>query len=177
MRRTDASLAAMALLAASVQGTILTLSTVEMITSFAVPLSCIFAYNTPISGCETSDFTSGRCSPGCQRELLRVQTNIQASCKGKSGECALQPRAATSKYNSYAVVSGDVIKDFGTLHHCYRFRLLYHVFENAVIHSNDVLSHTDDHTDDHTNNHTDDNTDDYVDNTAHSQLDVDRVQL
>ncbi|PQK08142.1 hypothetical protein BB8028_0001g02210 [Beauveria bassiana] len=80
MRRTDASLAAMAFLAASVQGTALTLSTVEMITSYAVPLSCIFAYNTPISGCETSDFTSGRCSQGCQRGLLRVQTNIQASC-------------------------------------------------------------------------------------------------
>ncbi|KAM3453183.1 hypothetical protein MY3296_003946 [Beauveria thailandica] len=94
------------------------------------------------------------------------------SAEGKSGECALQPRAATSKYNSYAV-SGDAINDFGTLHHCYRFRLLYHVFENAIIHSNHVLSQNDDHTDDHT----DDYTDDYVDNAAHSQLDVDRVQL
>ncbi|KAJ3482020.1 hypothetical protein NLG97_g7679 [Lecanicillium saksenae] len=80
MRRTSAYVGAVAGLAAHAQGQLLTLSAVEMITSFAVPLSCIFAYNTPLSGCEIGDFTNGRCSANCQRGLQRVQANIRASC-------------------------------------------------------------------------------------------------
>lgn len=80
MRWVGAYASAMAFLAANAQSMVLTLSAVEMITSFAVPLSCIFAYNTPINGCDISDFTSGQCSPNCQRALQRVETNIRASC-------------------------------------------------------------------------------------------------
>lgn len=80
MRWVGAYVGAMTCLAANAQGMVLTLSAVEMITSFAVPLSCIFAYNTPINGCEVGDFTSGQCSSNCQRALQRVETNIRASC-------------------------------------------------------------------------------------------------
>ncbi|KAM3471958.1 hypothetical protein MY5147_005560 [Beauveria neobassiana] len=142
MRRTDASLAAMAFLAASVQGLPARAS------ASADEYSSIVYY-----GGSSAEFAD------------------MGSAEGKFGECALQPRAATARYNSYAV--SDAIDDFGTLHHCNRSRLFYHFFENAVIHSNDVLIHNDDRTDDHT----DDYTDDYVDNTAHSQLNVDRAQL
>ncbi|TQV91895.1 hypothetical protein IF1G_09480 [Cordyceps javanica] len=80
MRRTGAYVGAVAFMVVGVHGTAMTLSAIETVGSFAVPLSCIFAYNTPILGCETSDLSAGQCSSRCQRGLLRVQNNIRASC-------------------------------------------------------------------------------------------------
>ncbi|KAM3512208.1 hypothetical protein MY11210_004126 [Beauveria gryllotalpidicola] len=153
MRRTDASLAAMALLAASVQGT--------RVRNYRLYQRAVLA-GLPARASAGADEYSGIVYYGG----LSAKLADMGSAEGK-------------------FVSGDVIDDFGTLNHYYRFRLLNLVFEDAVIHSNDVLSHTDDYTDDHTDDYTDDHTgdytddhtDDYIDNTAHSQLDVDRVQL
>lgn len=59
----------------------LSLSDFQLITSSAVPISCILAYNSQISGCVTSDFIRGKtCSSECVRGLQKIQSTLQAAC-------------------------------------------------------------------------------------------------
>ncbi|KAK1768564.1 hypothetical protein QBC33DRAFT_383042 [Phialemonium atrogriseum] len=73
------------ILAMASTATAMSLSTFQIITSSSVPIGCILAYNSPISGCSTSDFTQGRtCSDTCVRNIQRVEENIAAACDGVS---------------------------------------------------------------------------------------------
>ncbi|SPQ22605.1 32186d07-b847-4645-a01a-09db6c925614 [Thermothielavioides terrestris] len=59
----------------------LTLYNFQPITSAAVPLSCILAYNSRIPGCKMDDFVKGNtCSAACVGGLTRVQSTLQAVC-------------------------------------------------------------------------------------------------
>ncbi|KAK4167564.1 hypothetical protein QBC43DRAFT_134305 [Cladorrhinum sp. PSN259] len=59
----------------------LSLSNFGLITSSAVPISCILAYNSQISGCVTNDFVFGNtCSSECVRGLRRIQSTLQSVC-------------------------------------------------------------------------------------------------
>ncbi|KAK3368173.1 hypothetical protein B0H63DRAFT_71688 [Podospora didyma] len=63
----------------------LSLSDFEVITSSLVPISCILAYNRPVTGCSTGDFGFGRkCSAECVRGLNRAQSNLESACDGTS---------------------------------------------------------------------------------------------
>ncbi|KAK3997705.1 hypothetical protein QBC44DRAFT_71356 [Cladorrhinum sp. PSN332] len=63
----------------------LSLSNFQLITSSAVPISCILAYNSQISGCVTNDFIKGNvCSSECVRGLQRVQSTLQSVCTDAS---------------------------------------------------------------------------------------------
>ncbi|KAK1951911.1 hypothetical protein LY78DRAFT_542912, partial [Colletotrichum sublineola] len=60
----------------------LSLSNFQLITELSVPLGCLLAYNTPISGCQVIDFDSRRtCSAQCTRGLARKQSIIQQACE------------------------------------------------------------------------------------------------
>lgn len=72
---------AVLLLTGSACGQQFTLSQFQKLTSLTLPLGCVSAYNTPIRGCESSDFGNGNtCSRSCRKGVRRVQKNIQASC-------------------------------------------------------------------------------------------------
>ncbi|KAK4456342.1 hypothetical protein QBC42DRAFT_69016 [Cladorrhinum samala] len=65
----------------------LSLSDFQLITSSAVPISCILAYNSQISGCVTRDFIRGNtCSSECVRGLQKIQSTLQAAC----GDASIQ---------------------------------------------------------------------------------------
>ncbi|OAA78793.1 hypothetical protein LEL_02279 [Akanthomyces lecanii RCEF 1005] len=169
MRWVGAYASAMAFLAANAQSMVLTLSAVEMITSFAVPLSCIFAYNTPINGCDISDFTSGQCSPNCQRALQRVEINIRASCDTVDAQPNSLIWEAQRGNLVNALSSADALIDICELNHCHCFAFLEYVFRDAFLHSHDVDDYTDVYIDDDTDNDTNDTND--------GQLDTDRFKL
>ncbi|KAK3934933.1 hypothetical protein QBC46DRAFT_398670 [Diplogelasinospora grovesii] len=59
----------------------LSLSNFQLITSSSVSISCILAYNTPIPGCSTTDFTQGNtCSSSCLSGLDKIQATLEAVC-------------------------------------------------------------------------------------------------
>ncbi|KAK5994520.1 hypothetical protein PT974_04998 [Cladobotryum mycophilum] len=63
----------------------LTLSNFEALASLSLPLNCVFAYNTPIRGCDVNDFMEESiCSPRCRQGLQSVQINVMSSCTGIS---------------------------------------------------------------------------------------------
>ncbi|ATY62425.1 Cation H+ exchanger [Cordyceps militaris] len=156
MRRAVASVVAVAYWATAAESMVLTLSAVEMIASFAVPLSCIFAYNTPLTGCEITDFTSGQCA------------------KGESGECCMQESAATADVNSFAVTT-DAFVEFGSFNHfnisdCYS-NFFGNIFRNDDIHGQDINDRPNGYVDDRINPYIDDRVNDYIHNPNHNQLD------
>ncbi|OAQ96048.1 hypothetical protein LLEC1_02748 [Akanthomyces lecanii] len=172
MRRGGAYAGAVAFLAANAQRMVLTLSAVEMIASFSVPLSCIFAYNTPINGCDINDFTSGQCSPNCQRALQRVETNIRASCDTTDSQPNSLIREAQRGNLVNALYLANTFVDNGDLNRHYCFAFVKNVFQYACIHSHNVDHYTDVYLDNDTDNATND-----TDDTDDSQLDVDRFKL
>jgi len=62
----------------------ISLSNFQLITSSAIPLSCILAYNEPLAGCSVGDFTSGRqlagCSSSCRTGIRSTQLTLRAAC-------------------------------------------------------------------------------------------------
>ncbi|KIH92678.1 hypothetical protein SPBR_03043 [Sporothrix brasiliensis 5110] len=68
----------------------LSLSNFQLITSTAVPINCILAYNQQLTGCTLSDFTVSNsrrrdrntCSVTCQAGIARAQETIQNVCGG-----------------------------------------------------------------------------------------------
>lgn len=77
-RRICAQLLAMA---AATSARSLTLSDFELITSNAIPLHCITAYNLPLLGCNKSDFAKDRsCSTSCLISVRAVEAGIQIAC-------------------------------------------------------------------------------------------------
>ncbi|KJR88366.1 uncharacterized protein SPSK_07771 [Sporothrix schenckii 1099-18] len=68
----------------------LSLSNFQLITSTAVPINCILAYNQQLTGCTLSDFTVSNsrrrdrntCSVACQAGIARAQETIQNVCGG-----------------------------------------------------------------------------------------------
>lgn len=59
----------------------LSLSNFQLITSAEVPLRCIIAYDSPISGCSTSDFTQGNtCSTACKNGLQKIENTLTSVC-------------------------------------------------------------------------------------------------
>jgi hypothetical protein len=61
----------------------LSLANFQVITSSAIPTSCIVAYNSPIEGCATRDFTNGnQCSATCVNGLAETQSNVLSICDG-----------------------------------------------------------------------------------------------
>ncbi|XWW98008.1 hypothetical protein V2A60_006004 [Cordyceps javanica] len=139
MRRTGAYVGAVAFMVVGVHGTAMTLSAIETVGSFAVPLSCIFAYNTPILGCETSDLSAGQCSSRCATR--------------KSGECAMHDGAATTAFNP-STAPADIFNDLGSSSDCDHPKTLEHIFRNVFVH----FKYIDDYID---------YIDDYFDNTAY----------
>lgn len=70
-------------LAAATGATALTLSNFQVVTSVNTPLACLIAYNSPIQGCQSSDFTAGRdCSDACVRGLFKTTSNVVGACDG-----------------------------------------------------------------------------------------------
>lgn len=65
--------------------TMMTLSSVELITTVTASLQCIMAYNTPIFGCQIGSFTRrSACSDQCKRALETAQSNIRLACASLS---------------------------------------------------------------------------------------------
>jgi hypothetical protein len=61
----------------------LSLANFQIITSNAIPSPCIVAYNSPIAGCSTTDFTNGnQCSTLCANGLLAEASIVEAICGG-----------------------------------------------------------------------------------------------
>ncbi|KAJ9136730.1 hypothetical protein NKR23_g9597 [Pleurostoma richardsiae] len=59
----------------------ISLADFQLISSSSVPLGCILAYNTPIVGCSSSDFTQGNtCSSSCERGLQLIEATISSVC-------------------------------------------------------------------------------------------------
>ncbi|KAJ2895060.1 hypothetical protein MKZ38_006967 [Zalerion maritima] len=59
-----------------------TLSSFQFIASDGVPLGCIIAYNTPLTGCSEDDFESGStCSDSCIRSIERATANLASACE------------------------------------------------------------------------------------------------
>lgn len=60
----------------------ITLSSFQAIDGFST--ACVNAYNTPLSGCTTSDFSSGQCSTTCITFLDSLTNVLNAVCQGSS---------------------------------------------------------------------------------------------
>ncbi|KAK4195570.1 hypothetical protein QBC40DRAFT_185523 [Triangularia verruculosa] len=59
----------------------LSLSDLQLITSNAIPISCILAYNSPIIGCQISDFRQGNpCSIACRQGIRRKEATLGEIC-------------------------------------------------------------------------------------------------
>lgn len=81
-RRQRLQLACIVLTAGYASALSFTLSNFQLISSFSIPLNCIFAYNTPLYHCKISDFTMGNtCSDRCKVSIEKAERNIQASCQ------------------------------------------------------------------------------------------------
>lgn len=62
--------------------TAITLTTIQPISGFST--TCDDAYNTPLSGCSASDFSSGDCSMDCISFLEALTKVLNADCTGTS---------------------------------------------------------------------------------------------
>ncbi|KAL2048377.1 hypothetical protein N7G274_000288 [Stereocaulon virgatum] len=60
----------------------ITLSSFQAIDGFST--ACVNAYNTPLSGCTASDFSSGQCSTTCITFLDSLTNVLNAVCQGSS---------------------------------------------------------------------------------------------
>ncbi|KAL2049405.1 hypothetical protein ABVK25_010309 [Lepraria finkii] len=60
----------------------ITLSSFQPINGFST--ACVNAYNTPLSGCTASDFSSGDCSTSCIEFLDSLTNVLNAECQGSS---------------------------------------------------------------------------------------------
>ncbi|KAK4189538.1 hypothetical protein QBC35DRAFT_513961 [Podospora australis] len=59
----------------------LSLNNFQVVTSSAIPISCILAYNSQIQGCRHTDFKRGsQCSAACVNGLVKVQSTLQDVC-------------------------------------------------------------------------------------------------
>lgn len=57
------------------------LSSFKLISSNGLPLACVIAYNTPISGCTNNDFTTGNtCSSTCIEGIETTEALINSAC-------------------------------------------------------------------------------------------------
>ncbi|KZZ99479.1 hypothetical protein AAL_02051 [Moelleriella libera RCEF 2490] len=74
-------LAGVIFMAAKASGTFLTLSNFQAVSTFALPLQCALAYDTPLQGCDNRDFGTGNtCSSSCLRAIQKVEKRVQESC-------------------------------------------------------------------------------------------------
>lgn len=61
----------------------MTLSSVELLTTISASINCVLAYNTPILGCQINAFVRGNfCTDQCRQALETAQNNIQEACDG-----------------------------------------------------------------------------------------------
>ncbi|KAK0736881.1 hypothetical protein B0T21DRAFT_347311 [Apiosordaria backusii] len=59
----------------------LSLSDLQLITSSAIPISCILAYNSPMIGCQISDFQRGApCTSQCRQGIRRKEATLGEIC-------------------------------------------------------------------------------------------------
>ncbi|KAK4174268.1 hypothetical protein QBC36DRAFT_292605 [Triangularia setosa] len=59
----------------------LSLSDLQLITSSAIPISCILAYNSPILNCQISDFQRGSpCTIACRQGIRRKEATLGEIC-------------------------------------------------------------------------------------------------
>lgn len=59
----------------------MTLSSVELLTTISASINCVLAYNTPILGCRIDAFVRGySCSDQCRQALVTAQNNIREAC-------------------------------------------------------------------------------------------------
>ncbi|CAK7198352.1 hypothetical protein SEUCBS139899_001013 [Sporothrix eucalyptigena] len=96
----------------------LSLSNFQLVTSSAVPINCLLAYNTQLTGCTLSDFTqlpsaqrlrrddSNTCSLACQAGIALAQQTIQAVCGGSAASTTTSS-SVTSVLG--VALSGDLV--------------------------------------------------------------------